>query len=92
MSRHIDFKSVLIGGLCVLAGLCLLGAMPVFSTGSHGRFQLETNKSHAFVLDSDTGQAWSLYTGNDAEVYPPEFDPNAFYAPKLDGVSPTPVR
>jgi hypothetical protein len=70
----------------------LLGAVPVSSTDSHGWFQLKTNDSHAFVLDSDMGQVWSLYTGNANSMYSPELDPNAFYAPKLDVMNQTPVR
>ena len=43
----------------------------------YGRFQIETNDSHAFILDSATGQVWSsIFLGN---LFGP--DPN-FHAVK----------
>jgi len=81
MLRSIDMKSVLIGGLLVAIILCLIGAVPFVSPEEYGRFQIETNDSHAFVLDSATGQVWSsgFYVGGSAIRV--ENDPD-FHAPK----------
>jgi hypothetical protein len=59
MHRSIDMKSVLIGGLLVALILCLAGAVPFVNLEDYDRFKIETNDSHAFVLDSATGQVWS---------------------------------
>ncbi len=59
MHRSIDMKSVLIGGLLVALILCLVGAVPFVNREYYDRFKIETNDSHAFILDSATGQVWS---------------------------------
>ncbi len=59
MHRSIDMKSVLIGGLLVALILCLAGAVPFVIQEDYHRFKIETNDSHAFILDSATGQVWS---------------------------------
>ena len=80
MVRSIDIKSVLVGGFVVAAVLLLVGAVHFAAPEEYGRFQIETNNGHAFVLDTATGQVWS-------EMFPPPPsvisvpDPN-FYAPK----------
>ncbi len=84
MNLHIDIKSVLVGGLLVLVVLCVLGAVPWLSSDTHGRFQLDTNDGHAFILDSATGQVWSVWTPEGYSIRPAEADPNTFYAPKID--------
>ena len=65
MHRTIDMKSVLIGGLLVALILCVVGAVSFAQPEEYGRFQIETNDSHAFILDSATGQVWSsIFLGN----------------------------
>ena len=81
MHRSIDMKSVLIGGLLVALILCLVGAVPFVNLEDYDRFKIETNDSHAFILDSATGQVWSsaFYIGNNAVLV--DNDPN-FHAIK----------
>ena len=82
MVRSIDFKSALIGGFVVAMFLCLVGAVPfVEPSDDHGRFQIETNDSHAFILDSATGQVWASKFYISSSVVSVGHDPN-FYAPK----------
>ena len=65
MHGTIDTKSVLIGGLLVALILCVVGAVPFAQPEEYGRFHIETNDSHAFILDSATGQVWSsIFLGN----------------------------
>ena len=59
MHHAIDIKSVLIGILSTALVLCAIGAVPIVVQQDHGRFQIATNDSHAFILDSATGQVWS---------------------------------
>ena len=82
MLRSIDLKSVLIGGLLVGMILCLISAVPFVAPEEYGRFQIETNNSHAFVLDSATGQVWSSGFHVPDSVIHIEHDPN-FHAPKI---------
>ena len=82
MFRSIDLKSVLLGGLLVGMILCLIGAVPYVLPEEYGRFQIETNDSHAFVLDSATGQVWSSAFHVSDSVNHIEHDPN-FHAPKI---------
>jgi len=81
MVRSIDMKSVIIGGFVVAMIICLVGAVDYVPPDDHGRFKIEANDGHAFILDSATGQVWS-------EMFPDPLssivvvpDPN-FYAPK----------
>jgi hypothetical protein len=73
MSRTIDFKSALIGGLSTVVILCLLGAVSYVHPDEYGRFQIQTNDSHAFVLDSATGQVWSGIFSETATGYEDNF-------------------
>ena len=82
MLRSIDMKSVLIGGLLVATILCLIGAVPYVLPEEYGRFQIETNDSHAFILDSATGQVWSSGFYISGSAIRVEDDPN-FHAPKI---------
>ena len=82
MIRSIDMKSALVGGLVVALFLCLVGAVYYVPPDNFGRFKIEVNDGHAFVLDSATGQVWSeplVYP--EGGIRPIEPDPN-FYAPK----------
>ena len=89
MLRSIDLKSVLIGGLLVGMILCLLGAVPYVLPEEYERFQIETNNSHAFILDSATGQVWSSGFYVSSSAIRIEDDPN-FHAPKI--IPPTQIH
>ena len=81
MHRSIDIKSALIGGLLVAVVLCVVGAVPWVNREEYDRFKIEANDSHAFVLDSATGQVWSsAFHISDSGIYLPN-DPN-FHAIK----------
>jgi len=85
MSRSIDMRSVLIGGLLAVIALCLVGAVPFIPSEEYGRFQIETNNSHAFILDTATGQVWSSsFYISSSSLIRIENDPN-FHAAKTDG-------
>ena len=81
MRRSIDIKSVLIGVLLAALILCLAGGVPYAHWEDYGRFQMETNDSHAFILDSATGQVWasSFYLSSTG---PQSWDDPNFHAPK----------
>ena len=88
MVRLIEMKSVLIGGFLTTLILCLVGAVHYEPPERYGRFQIETNNSHAFILDSATGQVWSSSFYVSSSAIRVEHDPN-FYAPKTyDEVDP----
>ena len=73
MHWSIDMKSLLIGGLLVVLILCLTGAVPFAGREEYDRFKIEASDSHAFILDSATGQVWSsIFVGN-MFVPDPEF-------------------
>ena len=82
MFRSIDFKSAVIGGLLVLVILLLVGAVPVVQPDEYGRFQIKTNDSHAFVLDTATGQVWSAMFLNPQFGVVENPEPE-FHAPKI---------
>jgi hypothetical protein len=81
MFRSIDMKSVLIGGLLAVMILCLIGAVPFVQSYEYGRFQIETNDSHAFILDSATGQVWSSMFPDPGSGNPTGTNPD-FHEPK----------
>jgi hypothetical protein len=81
MYRPIDMKSGLVGGLLVALILCLVGAVPFVDREDYDRFKIETNDSHAFVLDSATGQVWSSGFYVSSSAIRVEDDPN-FHAIK----------
>ncbi len=77
MLRSIDGKSLLIGGLLVLVVVCAMGGVPMISPEFNGRFELVANDLNEWVIDTATGQVWGYHP-----------DPQAFYAPKLEGYAP----
>lgn len=81
MVRSIDFKSALIGSIVAGLILFLVGAVDYVPPDDYGRFQIETNDSHAFILDSATGQVWASSFQVPDSVISVNDDPN-FYAPK----------
>jgi hypothetical protein len=85
MSKSVDIKSLLIGGLLVLLVLGCLGALPWLPQEYYGRFAVGTTDQAAFILDTATGQSWayalpsdSLGGGipNSTEFFSPKLDPN----------------
>lgn len=78
MTKSIDLKSVLVGGLLALAVLCVLGAAPRLLSGEAvGRFTIVTHAGDPYVLDTATGQVWpKSSSGRSLEA--------AFCAPKLN--------
>ncbi len=58
MTVHIDFKSMLIGGLLAVL-LCLLaGAATSERAGQIGRFKMTAGAKDAWPVDTATGQVW----------------------------------
>ncbi len=82
MHHSIDMKSVLMGGLLVALIICLVGAVPHVNREDYDRFKIETNDSHAFVLDSATGQVWSSRFYISSSLVAVGNDPN-FHAIKV---------
>jgi hypothetical protein len=83
MIRSIDMKSALIGGILAVIVLCLIGAAPFMPPEQYGRFEIETNDSHAFILDTATGQVWSsAFLSPESHIIIPP-DPN-FHEVKTD--------
>jgi hypothetical protein len=66
MFKSVDLKSLLMGGLLVLAVLCIVGATPnLMPSAPCGRFTMVISNlpgGDAFILDTVTGQAWSRNT------------------------------
>lgn len=60
MKTQIDLKSATIG---LLAGILLTVTMGAAAkvTGPVGRYQIAGTHSHAFVMDTSTGQVWRGY-------------------------------
>ena len=60
MKPTCDFKSFLIGVLFTTLVVLTLGAT---KDKSHrvGRFRVETNRNHVFIVDTMTGQVWEKY-------------------------------
>ena len=81
MDRSIHLRIAVIGGLLVALVLCLSGAVPTVNLGEYDRFKIEANDSHAFVLDSATGQVWSSAFYISPSIIRVDNDPN-FHAIK----------
>ncbi len=73
MCKSIDLKSVIIGGLTVALVVCALGVVPNARPDQFGRFELAASTNVGFVLDTATGQVWTLQTGfsNETAVFSP---------------------
>jgi hypothetical protein len=85
MCKSIDLKSAVIGGLVVALVICAVGAVRFAQTDTYGRFEIATNPDHGFVLDTATGQVWTLQTGITSEFGIINAPPHAaleFYDPK----------
>jgi len=61
MQSKVEVRSVLFG---VLLGVLLMASFGAVANpaGAPGRFVIETNEAHAFVLDTATGQVWEKFT------------------------------
>jgi len=58
--KSVDFKSLVIGGLLVVLILCAVGAVPWLSQAKFQRFAMVPTTTNIFILDTATGQVWSL--------------------------------
>jgi hypothetical protein len=58
--KAVDFKSLVIGGLLVLLILGATGAVPWLPQEKSQRFALVPTVTNTFILDTATGQVWSL--------------------------------
>jgi hypothetical protein len=59
MNNKIDIKSALIGLLLGILATVTIAATS--SSGQTGRFQVAGTGSHAVIVDTSTGQAWSTF-------------------------------
>lgn len=81
--------SRLSNGACVAVGLCLGIAVSLAAAGlainvepdQIGRFQMHTNQDFTYVLDTGSGQVWSVFVPEDGLR-----DPNDFYEYKAGSV------
>lgn len=76
MNTKIDIKSALIGLLLgVLATVAIAAAS---SSGTAGRYQIAGTGSYGLVLDTATGQVWTMFFSSSGG----RTDGDAFYQPK----------
>ncbi len=85
MIRSVDVKSLLIGALLLALVLCMVGAVPFMEPEYYGRFQIETNPGHAFVLDTATGQVWTVRAYS-SDSHSSMVDPNSNFSLPKAGV------
>lgn len=89
MCKSIDLKSVVIGGLVVALVICAVGAVRFAQTDTYGRFELTAGPDFTFLLDTATGQVWSVQTGfSDGVIVTPPHTSEEFYAPKTYDTTP----
>ncbi len=91
MCKLVDLKSAIIGGLIVSLVICAIGAVRHASSDDYGRFQIATNPDHGFVLDTATGQVWTLQTGiagGMGVINTPPHTELEFYDPKTYDIIP----
>jgi len=82
MSKSVDVKSLLIGGLLVLLVLACLGALPWLPQECFGRFAVGATNHAALILDTATGQAWAFTMPSGSGMGIPSNE--EFFSPKLD--------
>lgn len=58
MNKQIDIKSVVIGILIALCVILAMGAGRSLMPTMFRRFQLVAVEGQAYIIDTDTGQAW----------------------------------
>jgi hypothetical protein len=91
MCKSIDLKSAIVGGLIVALALCAIGAIRFAPSDQYGRFQIATNPDHGFLLDTATGQVWTLQTGYPGAIGVVNTPPHTaleFYDPKTYDITP----
>jgi len=57
MKTKFDPKSLLVGALAAVVLACVAGASHLAGP-EVGRFRIEANQEHAFVIDTATGRVW----------------------------------
>lgn len=80
MKVQLDLRSVLFGMIIAIIVTFSLGASRSSSTSTtHGRFQLclPGEGSHAFVIDTTTGQVWSKSTTGREDFYRAKNNPKS---------------
>jgi len=82
MSKSIDPKSLLLGGLLALVVLACFAGVPWLEQGTFGRFAMGATDSGAFILDTATGQAWAYIVPENVIATVPSSE--EFFGPKLD--------
>jgi len=87
MPRSIDVKSAIIGGLMVALVVCSIGAVRYVSESRHGRFKMIPTSGYTFVLDTVTGQVWSLQNLPEGIIRDAPHTLLEFYDPKTYDVS-----
>lgn len=80
MTVHIDFKSMMIGGLLALLLCLLVGAATNERAGQIGRFKITAGVRDAWLVDTATGQVWHA---NDSV----KLSGREFLEPKLPGAA-----
>ena len=63
MNMQIDVKSVVIGILITVCIVLAIGAGRSSMPAMFGRFQLVAVEDQAYIIDTDTGQAWIRSSG-----------------------------
>lgn len=61
---RMHFPSLALGATVAAAVFLLLGAQRPPTT--MGRYELEANQNHVFVLDRDTGRVWEKFVADDS--------------------------
>lgn len=84
MWKSIEIKSAVIGGLVVLLVVFAVGAA-YWQPENHGRFAMMGHPGRAFLLDTVSGQVWSLRVDEGHATFPEMIAGNEkeFYAPKV---------
>ena len=77
MNTKIDIKSAFIGLL--LGVLATVAIAAVASPGQVGRFQVAGTGSYGLVLDTTTGQVWTMFFSSSGG----RTDGDQFYQPKI---------
>ena len=68
--KQFDVKSTLLGLAAGLLVMLTLGAQGSAPASQVGRFKMTMSESHAFVIDTSTGQVWRGYypAGGDGDT------------------------
>jgi hypothetical protein len=89
MQTSIDIKSAVIGGLTAALVVCTIGAVAYVPGQACARFDILAGPGDTFILDTVTGQAWSLQTLPENVIRSAPHSEEEFYDPKIyDGPVP----